>query len=632
MKAVTASTAALATLLLGLPASAQPLTQFFGFGDSTIDSGWYRNSSSGGAGFDARIAAALAAGGRGTPGGPGLMNSEVLALHFGLGALPANQPGGGTNYATSGARNAEVNFAGSGLFLGAVPTLTQISNHLAANGGAADPHGLYLISSGANDVGFAIDNLAAPARNAYVASAAGALVSGITTLSARGARTIIVPNLNESFGSANVRALRALYNDTLWGGLAAAGVNLIPADSNTIRGVLASNAAAFGITMTGNGTPGAGTPSACQSPPGVTSAWGLICTPSTTPNATTANLVAADAALTRLFADDQHFAAVGQKVYGDYYASLVVAPSQMSLLAENPVKMRGSLVAAIGDQIAISRRVRQPLGFHGWVSGDVASLKVDNATGFAGESSTPGQIVGGFDYRIINELLLGAAFSFGAKKASFDTGGDFGQDEYTVSLYAGLQHGPFWLDLIGTYGRLDYDLNRLVPIGITIQPNAANTSGTNWSLAAMAGHDFVHGPWTHGPVAGIVVQRVRVGGFVETGSFTSLAFGDQTRDSAVSALGYRVSFDAGMFRPFARAVWNHELAATGRDIVTSLTTTVAPSYSLPAIELGRDWGTGTVGTQVALGGGVTAVASLTGQVGQNRVVTFGGQAGLNVAW
>ena len=103
-------------MLLALPdlASAQSLSRFFGFGDSTIDSGWYRNATSGGAGFDARIAAAVAAGGRGTPGGPGLMNSEVLALHFGLGALPANQPGG-TNFATSGARNAEVNLAGSGL-------------------------------------------------------------------------------------------------------------------------------------------------------------------------------------------------------------------------------------------------------------------------------------------------------------------------------------------------------------------------------------------------------------------------------------------------------------------------------------------------------------------------------------
>ena len=276
--------------------------------------------------------------------------------------------------------------------------------------------------------------------------------------------------------------------------------------------------------------------------------------------------------------------------------------------------------------------MRGPLGFHGWVAGDVSSLKIKNGNGFPGETATPGQIAGGFDYRFINALLIGAAFSFDTKKANFDTGGTLRQDEYTVSLYAGYTQGPLWLDVIGTYGNLKYDINRLVPIGITIQPNAGSTSGTNWSLATTGGFDFVNGPWTHGPVAGILWQQVRVGGFTETGSFTSLSFGDQVRDSAIGTLGYRVAFDAGMFRPFAKVAWNHELASTDRLIVTSLTTTVAPSYRLPAIELGKDWGTGQIGTQVALGGGVTGIASFTAQVGQNGVVAYGGQAGLNVAW
>jgi hypothetical protein len=137
-------------LLAPVGAAAQSLTGSFAFGDFTTDSGWYRTSSSGSAGFGARIAAGVALGGRATPGGPGLMNSEVLAQHFGLGAAPANMPGG-TNFATSGARNANVNLPGDGLFLGAVPTNTQINTYLATYG-AADRNALYLISSGGNDV------------------------------------------------------------------------------------------------------------------------------------------------------------------------------------------------------------------------------------------------------------------------------------------------------------------------------------------------------------------------------------------------------------------------------------------------------------------------------------------------
>ena len=399
------------------------------------------------------------------------MNSEVLALHFGLPANPANTPGG-TNYATSGARNANINLPAGDLFPGAVPTVTQINNYLATYG-TADPRSLYLISSGGNDVSFALDNFGnQAARSVYVTDAANALVGGVTTLAQRGARYVIVPNLNQDFGNANTRALRTTYNTTLWGGLAANGVNFIPADSNAVRTALANNPAQFGILLTGNGVPGPGTQSACVAPAGNTSAWGLICAPTTAPSGLAANLAANDATLTRLFSDDQHFAAVGQQIYGDYYAMLVYAPSQISLLAENPVKIREGLAATIGDQIAISRRVRGPLGFNGWVSGDVASLKVNNNPGFASETSTPAQIAAGFDYRFLPNVLIGAAFSFDTKKPTFDTGGSFKQDEYTASLYAGITQSGFWLDLIGTYGALKYGINRLVPIGISIQPNA----------------------------------------------------------------------------------------------------------------------------------------------------------------
>ena len=77
---------------------------------------------------------------------------------------------------------------------------------------------------------------------------------------------------------------------------------------------------------------------------------------------------------------------------------------------------------------------------------------------------------------------------------------------------------------------------------------------------------------THGPLAGIVLQRINVNGFTETdsfapiGGFTALSFGDQTRNSAVTELGYQASIDFGKWRPFAKLVWNHELASTDRAV------------------------------------------------------------------
>jgi outer membrane lipase/esterase len=114
-----------------------------------------------------------------------------------------------------------------------------------------------------------------------------------------------------------------------------------------------------------------------------------------------------------------------------------------------------------------------------------------------------------------------------------------------------------------------------VPIGITLQFNNGNTSGHNWSVAA-EGAKFRNGAVTHGPVVGLTAQRISVNGFTETGSFTSLGFGDQTGDSLVSTLGYRASLNWGPWQPFAQLAWNHELADTNRDVTAFLTTIAAP--------------------------------------------------------
>jgi outer membrane lipase/esterase len=128
-----------------------------------------------------------------------------------------------------------------------------------------------------------------------------------------------------------------------------------------------------------------------------------------------------------------------------------------------------------------------------------------------------------------------------------------------------------------------------------------------------------------------------VNGFTETdsfapiGGFTALSFGDQTRNSAVTELGYQASIDFGRWRPFAKLVWNHELASTDRAVTASLTSVAAPSYWMPAVILGKDWGSGTIGATATIAQGITGYATFSGQMAQHNVVTYGGQVGLNVA-
>jgi outer membrane lipase/esterase len=137
--------AASAALLVSTTAQAQTFNQLIGFGDSSLDSGYFRYVDRGN-GTEPRYATARANGGSITPSA-GLMNTDFLAAAFGLGLAPSSAPGGGTNFAVSGAENNSPNLGG-----GPSPsTVQQIANYLAMTGGTANPNALYIIRSGAND-------------------------------------------------------------------------------------------------------------------------------------------------------------------------------------------------------------------------------------------------------------------------------------------------------------------------------------------------------------------------------------------------------------------------------------------------------------------------------------------------
>ena len=153
-----------ATALCGAgAANAAGFDQFIGFGDSTMDSGYFRFGSTGvlftlGANsknaVDAGIQSAVAAGASGAFVGPGVVSTQLLAARFGLSALPVTIPGGGTNYANGSAQTVPTTPADGyqNGFFNNVPTITQISNYLGAVHAGANPSALYMINTGANDL------------------------------------------------------------------------------------------------------------------------------------------------------------------------------------------------------------------------------------------------------------------------------------------------------------------------------------------------------------------------------------------------------------------------------------------------------------------------------------------------
>jgi phospholipase/lecithinase/hemolysin len=307
-------------------ATAKPFINLWVFGDSTVDTGWYRvpkfgsnpPSYSGDAAFDAYLAPTSPHGrtgaekwGIGKPtSSPGPMSVEVLASILDVTAFPQNQLG--TNYATSGARNQEINTVGSGFFPNAIPTQHQIDNYLKI----IHPTGfaLYVVSSGGNDVAAALNTYGGctVAAQTDIQNAAMSLADKISTLQQHNARYIIVANLPESFGNADQMACRQTYNAALMAALNSLSVSYAWGDVNGVRMKIQSSSSSFGISILYNSNPACSVPSVSTN---ITTAWSLVCSPNS-PVSTPTNAAISE------FADDEHWATGGQRVLGSYYFCL----------------------------------------------------------------------------------------------------------------------------------------------------------------------------------------------------------------------------------------------------------------------------------------------------------------------
>jgi outer membrane lipase/esterase len=610
-----------ATLLAGLLFSGQTDAQNFGntifFGDSNSDSGRYLYLNNPGPGGSPSSPPGTGA----YTTNPGPEWSVALGSKFGITVTPSDAPGGGNNYAAGGARVSTTN-------ANEWSATDQVNAYLSSVGNVADPHALYTMWIGVNDLkGSSVPDIIG--NNSAIVALAGQTAGLISQLYGAGARYFLVPNAPAYTMQGSAAAgfsfdqttfdSRTLYSQTVWNDIAAKGINFIPADFSYLLNYVITNPSQFGILVTSVTTAACGSKNSYQ------------CGPS--------DLATPNANLTYFFADGTsapdgggHVTTAVQQIEADYAYSLITAPSEISFLAETAVKARLGLVSSIQNQIELSDSHRGPSGVNAWITGDVTSLSIDNYHGFPGDPDTVISGAVGVDYAFAPGLIAGFTFSGGTLTSALGTYGSFTQDETSASLYAAYKAGPLWANAIGTYGHLDYNVNRNVPIGISIQNNTGATSGGNWSAALQGGYKFWTDSFTHGPVLGYVHQNVNVGAFTESGSFTSLGFGSQNRDSDVGQFGYRVSYNWADIQPFVQASWDHEFANTNRNVTASLTTVVAPSYSLPAVVLGKDWGEVKGGVIVDAGQGVKAFVVGTADFGEKSATVYGGQLGFNIAF
>ena len=569
-------------------------------GDSLTDSGHFRPALVQSAGPSAAIL------GRFTTN-PGLVWAEFLAEYYGTNATSANQ--GGTNYAVGGARTG-TNSSGA---LGPIPSMTaQLTSYLAANGGRADPNALYTVWGGANDL-FAVVGGAPAAQT--IGAAVTSQVGIIGTLQQAGARYVLVPNIPDlgktpqflsqgAAASALGTQLASTYNTALFGGLASAGLRVIPMDAfNLIREISASPAT-YGFSNV--------TSTAC----GAMSS--LLCSP--------ANFVSPGAAESYAFADGVHPTTGAHRILGQYAASLLEAPRQIVVLPHSATVVGRARAERVAGHVAVKPQA-DGMRWWGGVRGD--SQRYDHGDLYDG--LTPAGLFG-LDWTR-GDLVYGAYAGYGSGRQDFGHNrGRFRQSDASLGGFAAWYGENAWVNGQLSYTWLGFDVDRRVQLGPATRVHSGSADGSNLSAGLSAGFDFGEGSFKHGPVASLLSQQIRVDGYTENSNeSTALGYGNQRFNSLIGSAGWQASYATSEhFNPYARLTYDREFERSpGEAFARSLSIPGTAPYAVPGLEFDRDYGTLLLGARTRLFGldADIGLSTTVGQKGGSNATAFASLSG-----
>lgn len=624
--------ALLVSLFAAAAAPGAGAAQFSGvyvFGDSLSDDGYYRPFLAS-LGLPPSVVATL---GRFTTN-PGPVWSEIITQDYGFTPAASNTPGGNI-FAQGGARVAQPS-ASTPPGSAQRPVSTQIDEYLARGNGAADPHALYAVWAGANDIFqnlavFQAGGITQDQLQANVLGAATAEIGLIGRLQAAGARYVMVVGLPDigatpAFASAGaatagaVTALSAGYNTTLFSGLAGAGIRVIPVDAFSFLSEVRANPSSYGFTNV--------TGMACGPFPPITTAATV-----SSQFCLSSNLVAPNADHTYLFADSVHPTTAAQAIFAQFADSMIEGPTQYSLLAEAPLRSRASHVRTIDDGLLAGRQA--PVGkLTAFAAGDSSKFDVDPGIGNTGLTSDLKSATVGVTMRASEAFTLGLAYGQSNADGSFgENAGAFSTHEQVVSLFGSLNWRGFYGTGIVSIANIDFrDVHRNIALGPLVRVASSSPDGSNGSAFFSAGYDFTLGHVRIGPMVSVNSQNVTVNAFDESGAGSAdLHIFEQTRNSEIWSAGVHASVEMPGWTPWLRVTSDHEQRNDAR-FVTAAPQSLATgnAYDIPAFSGDGSYVTtafgvnGRVGDRLSLGLAYFKIFSRSGikEDGVNGTVSY----------
>lgn len=220
------------------------------------------------------------------------------------------------------------------------------------------------------------------------------------------------------------------------------------------------------------------------------------------------------------------------------------------------------------------------LGF--WAHGIYNFGSVDSSFDAIGFQFDNWGMTTGVDYRVTDDVILGAAFSYMGSDADFaKSGGGLESDSYTGSIYGSYYvMDNLYIDGIASYGGIEYDIDRNIRYSVggalaeTVNATAKGSpDGEQYSFGLGAGYDMNMGALTVTPYTRFNYTAGQLDSYNESGGAGwAQSFSEQNFRSLTSTLGsqlvYAISIPWGVLTTQAHGEWLHEFKDSQRKYST----------------------------------------------------------------
>jgi len=250
----------------------------------------------------------------------------------------------------------------------------------------------------------------------------------------------------------------------------------------------------------------------------------------------------------------------------------------------------------------------------------------------------------GVDYRITDEVVAGASFSYLGTNANVDNSGSrIKSDSYTGSIFAMYTHDSgFYVDGVASYGGADFDITRSIQYtfnGDDVNASAKGTpGGLQYSVGAGVGYQYTTGATTIEPYARADYRGLEIDSFDESESGLGVGwashFSRQRVRSLPTTVGMRLnhafSTSWGIIQPQINGAWHHEFKDNQRNIQTRFLGNGGDlRYNIVTESPDNNYFTVGASISFTLPHGITAFTGYSRLLGYHNItsqrVTFGGR-------